>query len=98
MINVSLYWKRRFSEWLIFQHRIAITPGYLGVFNAGFAFLPKAQAAPATKAKTAASLVVVVVVLVIILVVIFLIILMRLMHLIVPELAIGPILFDQILV
>lgn len=96
MINVSLYWKRRFSEWLIFQHRIAITPGYLGVFNAGFAFLPKAQAAPATKAKTAASLVVVV--LVIILVVIFLIILMRLMHLIVPELAIGPILFDQILV
>jgi len=96
LINVSLYWKRRFSEWLIFQHRIAITPGYLGVFNAGFAFLPKAQAAPATKAKTAASLVVVV--LVIILVVIFLIILMRLMHLIVPELAIGPILFDQILV
>ena len=97
MINVSLYWKRRFSEWLIFQHCIAITPDYPGAFNAGFSFLPKVQNVPISEAKTAASLVVFIIVVVLVFI-IFIGIVMRLMHLVVPELPIGPILFDQILV
>ncbi len=87
-------WKECFSEWLILQHRVVITPNDPGTFKSGFSFPP--QTAPVYEEKTTALLVVFIILVIIIVFVVLIV--MRLMHLVVPELTIEAILCDQILV
>lgn len=92
-------WKECFSEWLIFQYRIA-KHRTASMLPACAPFSSDVKGCelliPIIEAKITASLVVIVVIL--IFVIIFIRIVMRLVHLVIPELTIEAILFNQIMV
>jgi hypothetical protein len=93
-------WKESFSRWLIFQHWIAAVAAALAsparLFrSAGNCDVPPRLAHLNQRTKRLVSLVVLII---LVFVVIFSRIAMRLVHLVVPELAIETVFSDQILV